>query len=186
VPSIDDLFSQLPIGQIAARLGVDEATAEQAVRQALPALVGGLQANAADPGGADSLQTALAQHAPADPSAPVDLDQVDTADGEKIVGHVFGAQSDGVAAHLGAPAGLSSGMMQKLLPLLAPVVMKYLSGMFTGHAGAAAPSGPAAGAASSGGGLQDILGGLLGGGGGSGLQDILGGLGGLLGGGRKA
>jgi hypothetical protein len=48
--------------QLAAQLGVDEATAEQATRQAIPALLGGLQANAEDPAGAMSLAGALGDH----------------------------------------------------------------------------------------------------------------------------
>ena len=40
---------------LAAQLGVDPGTAESAVREALPALLGGMQANASDPAGAASL-----------------------------------------------------------------------------------------------------------------------------------
>ena len=60
--TIDELMTQIPIAQLAGQLGVSESEAEQAVRQALPALVGGLQANAADPAGAASLSQALSQH----------------------------------------------------------------------------------------------------------------------------
>ena len=40
---IDDILSTIPLDQLAGRLGVDEATAQQAVGAALPALLGGLQ-----------------------------------------------------------------------------------------------------------------------------------------------
>src|SRR5688500_1034932 len=56
---IDELMSQIPIGQLAGQLGVSEAEAEQAVRTALPALLGGMQANAQDPAGEASLAQAL-------------------------------------------------------------------------------------------------------------------------------
>ena len=46
---IDQLLQQLPTDAIAARLGEDPASVESAARAALPALFGGLQANAADP-----------------------------------------------------------------------------------------------------------------------------------------
>ena len=59
---LNDLIAQLPIGSIAQALGVDEATANQAVQAALPALLGGLDANAQDEAGAASLQQALLQH----------------------------------------------------------------------------------------------------------------------------
>jgi uncharacterized protein YidB (DUF937 family) len=49
VSAVDDILADIPMDQLAAQLGVDEATAEQAARQALPALLGGMQANAEDP-----------------------------------------------------------------------------------------------------------------------------------------
>jgi hypothetical protein len=48
--------------QLAAQLGVDPATAEQATRQALPALLAGMDANVQDPDGAASLANAVQQH----------------------------------------------------------------------------------------------------------------------------
>lgn len=84
--SIDDLLSQIPINQIARQLGVDEATAETAVKSALPTLVGGLGANAEDPDGAASLQSALHDHRGTTLlDGGIDIDQVDTDDGDKIV-----------------------------------------------------------------------------------------------------
>ena len=38
----DDILADLPLDQLSAQLGTDPATAEQAVRTALPALFGGL------------------------------------------------------------------------------------------------------------------------------------------------
>ncbi len=175
----DDIFSQIPMDQLAARLGVDPSTAEQATRQALPALLGGLEANAQDPQGAASLASAAEQHDPSLIEGGVDVTQVDPADGEKIVGHVFGAQQDQVMQQLGGlGGGGGSGLVQKLLPMLAPIVMSYLAKQLGGRASA---SGAAAGGGSDP--LGSVLGGILGGAGGSGgLGDLLGG---LLGGGRR-
>ena len=50
--SIDEVLAAIPMDRLAAQLGVDPATAEQASRQALPALLGGMEANAQDPAGA--------------------------------------------------------------------------------------------------------------------------------------
>ena len=110
----DEILSQIPLDQLAQRLGVDEATAEQAVRQAVPALLGGMEANARDPGGAASLEKALGQHA-GSPLGGLDLGSIDTADGEAIVGNVFGDNSDQVINKLGEQGG-GSGIMQKLAP----------------------------------------------------------------------
>jgi hypothetical protein len=178
VTAIDDILAQIPMSQLAGQLGVDEQTAEQATRQALPALLGGMEANAQDPNRAASLASALGQHDDDLLDGGVDVNQVDTADGEKIVGHVFGDNQNQVINQLGGLGGAGgSSLMGKLLPMLAPIVMSYLAKRLTQGGGD-----PAATQASAGGGLGDILGGLLGGGKSGGLGDLLGG---LLGQGRR-
>lgn len=190
--AVDEIISQIPLSSLASRLGVDEATAERAARQALPALLGGLEANARDPQGAASLAQALTRHDSSLVDDGVDLDRVDTEDGRKIVSNVFGDKREQVVSTLGGaglggslvPGGVGGGgMIAKLLPMLAPIVMAYLAKKAGAGAAGAAPK-------DGGGGLGDLLGGLLGGGsgssgGGGGLGDILGGLGGLLGGGKR-
>ena len=168
---VDELLTQIPIGQIASRLGVDEQTAEQATRQALPALLSGMHANAQDPDGAQSLAGAIGQHDNDLLNGGVDVDQVDTADGDKIVQHVFGDSRGQVVDQLGGIGGAGgSDLMGKLLPMLAPIVMSYLAQRLT-QAGAGTQ-----GAAGGGGGLGEMLGGLLGSAGQTGgLGDLLGG-----------
>jgi hypothetical protein len=188
---INELISQIPMNQLAQQLGVDEQTAEQATRQALPALLGGMQANAHDPAGAASLSEALGQHDDNLLEGGVDFNQVDTDDGDKIVGNIFGPNREQVVNQLGGFGGRGgggaggSGLIAKLLPMLAPIVMSYLAKQFSKRGGAAATASATGGSAAGGaGGLEDLLGGLMGGQGGQagGLGDLLGG---LLGGGRR-
>ena len=199
MPSLDDLLGRIPIADIATRLGVDEATATAAVEQALPALVSGLEANAQDAGGAASLEEAVSQHSPNLVDGTVNLDEVDPADGERIVGHIFGEHKDQVVATLSdpktQPASFAGGsVVGKLLPILAPIVLSYLAKQFSERkqsAETAQPTEPMqsrvpkpAKTPKESGGLGGILGGLLGGGnkaqsddtGGGGIGDILGGL----------
>jgi hypothetical protein len=162
---IDEILSQVPMDQVAAALGVDQSEAEEATRTAIPALLGGMQANAADPAGAASLMSAVEQH---DPSVlGAGLDQIDTQDGQRIVQNVFGEQTPDVMARLGgATPGEGSSLIQKLLPIIAPIVMAYLAKKLQGAGGstsAAATDDPMGG-----------LGGMLGGAGGGGLGDVLG------------
>ena len=190
----DEILANIPLNQLAAQLGVDEATAEAATRQAIPALLGGLQANAQDPAGAASLAGALGNHSSALVDGGVNLDEVDTADGEKIVGNIFGSNSTEVAHTLGNNLGQQSGLIQKLLPILAPIVLSYLTRRLTGG-GSGGGAGDLLGSilggsgAGQGGGLCDVLGGMLGGGqaGGAdrGSGSVLDMLGGMLGGGRR-
>ena len=208
---LDDILRSLPMDQLARRLGTDEATARQAASMALPALLGGMQANAADPQGAASLQSAIGQHDDDLFGERVDLERVDTRDGEKISSHIFGSNEDQVVHALGgAGGGIGGDLIKKLLPMLAPIVLSYLAkqlqGGGLGGAGRSADAGPSLPTQTSGGGaagapgsLQDMLGQVLGGaaggaatGGaaaGQGSQDPLGGLGdilgGLFGGGRR-
>ena len=176
--SIDEVLAAIPMDRLAAQLGVDRATAEQASRQALPALLGGMEANAQDPAGAASLGKAISSHDAGLVEGGVDLDQVDADDGDKIVGNVFGGQRDQVVNQLGSQGGGDSGLIGKLLPLLAPIVMSYLAKQMSSRSTQGG----------GGGGLTDILGSVLGGGGGgkgAGGLDIGSVLGGLLGGGKR-
>jgi hypothetical protein len=178
--AVDDILSQIPLSQLAAQLGTDEQTAEAATRSALPALLGGLEANAQDPARAASLTEALGQHDSSLVDGGVDLDQVNTGEGQKIVSHIFGGNQESIVNELGAlppgAAGLSgpggamgSGMLQKLLPILAPIVMSYLAKRFTGGGGLGGSQG----------GMSGILGSVLGGMGGQGNQGA-GGIGAIL------
>jgi len=59
---LDSLLKQIPIDQIATKLGVDHDVAEDAVAKVLPTIVAGLSANSKDKAGAASLEKALAKH----------------------------------------------------------------------------------------------------------------------------
>ncbi len=206
--AVDDILQNLPIDQLAQELGADPQEVQQAAQSALPALLGGLQANAQDPAGASSIVEALGQHDDDLVRGGVDLGQVDQADGEKIASHIFGSNEEQVYSALGS-SGAGGGLIRRLIPILAPIVLSYIAnrvlkggGGGLGGGGAATPA-PADNTAQGGPGsldsmLQDVLGGALGGGtatqqapaptqqsqpsaGGS-IRDVLGG---LLGGGRR-
>lgn len=159
---LDDILRMLPIEQIAAKLGVDPSTAAQAVQEGGGAILSGLQQNAATPAGASAIEAALGRHTGL--GDRVDLDQVDTADGGKILQHVFGGKQQEVARALTdepKTAGIDFGA---LLPMLAPIVM----GLLAKNKTATTSPGAASQTAPSSGGLGDLLGGLLGGGSGEG------------------
>ena len=180
---IDEIVADLPIGDIAAKLGVDEATARKAVDDALPALLAGMGANATDPAGAASLERAVKSHDPSLVEGGVNLADVDEEDGRKIVKNVFGDNTDQVVTALDKKEGGAGDLIGKLLPILAPIVLAFLAKQFTRKQEGSEPAADSSGA---GGGIGDVLGGLLGGGGsggsGGGLGDLLGG---LLGGGKR-
>jgi hypothetical protein len=122
--SYDEILDQVPVDQLAGQLGVDSDEVRRAAESALPALLGGLHANASDPAAAHSLMAALSDH-----QAPVTgLDDVDEQDGRAIVGNIFGDNTDQVVNQLGGLGGTSGSIVQKLLPILAPIVLSWLAG----------------------------------------------------------
>jgi len=174
----DDITSRLDYQQLAEQVGADPAEVEQAVHQILPALVGGMQANTADPGAAQSLLDAVEHHdnGLADGvNGLVNFADVDTDDGAKITRHVFGDNTDQVISQLGGASG-NSGLVAKLLPILAPIVLSYLAKQVGQGGGGGGILGSILGSILSGAaqgaggndrgafGLDDLLGGLLGGG----------------------
>jgi hypothetical protein len=188
VTDINDLFSELPIGDIAKQLGLSKDEAAKGVALALPALFSGLQANAADPKGEASLVSALQGKDTSLIDGGISLADVVTKDGKKIVKHIFGSSTKGVASTLGSKSSLSSTTMKSLMAILAPIVLAYIVKKLTGE-----DSKPTSKSKSSGGGIGDILGqvlaGAAGGSGGSGggIGDILGQvLGGAVGGGSTS
>ena len=189
-----EILEQIPVDQIAGLLGTDRESARAAIEAAVPTLLAGMQSNAQAPDGAASLESALAQHHDGLADGGVDASQVDTADGEKIVSHVFGGQQDQVASQLAGTSnlgGVGGDLVRKLLPILAPIVMSYLAKKILGGQNAGGGAGDVAGRDGSGdsagqpGGIDlgSILGGILGGGPqggagapGGGFGDILGGI----------
>jgi hypothetical protein len=192
---LDDLFAQIPTGDIASKLGVDESEVNSAIQTLVPALVGGLHQNAQDPDHASAIESAVSSHAVRGLlDTGVSVDQVDQAEGQKAIAKIFGGNDTSqVAAALSGAGGGNSDLFQKLLPILAPIVLAYIGKQMTQKK---APE-PAQEQAS-GGALEDVLGSILGGASGRGnrslgsiLGDALGGkaggalgdiLGGLLGG----
>lgn len=176
---LDGLIDQIPIDDIAKRLGIEPSVAKAAVAVAVPAIVGGLSANAQSADGAKAITNAATHHA----DKSTDLDKIDTEDGAKIVSHVFGTKKDDVVDAVAKKSGgVDLGpIVQQLLPIIAPIVLAFLAQQLAG--GKKIETKPAAPAAPSGGDIGSILGGLLSD---PAAQSVVGALlGGLLGGGKK-
>lgn len=208
--AIDEILASLPFDQIAQQVRASPQEVQQAAAAAVPALLGGLDANAQDPAGATSLLEALGQHQTDLLGDGLDLSQLDTNDGSAITSHIFGDNEDAVVSQLGGlgsgagGSGLGGALIKKLLPILAPIVLSWIAKQVLGGGGtASAGPAPQQGAAPGGAGslddlLKDVLGGAVSGGAaapapgptttgggmnaGSIITDILGG---LLGGGRR-
>jgi len=180
--AINEILGQLPLGDMAKQLGVSQNEAKTASSQVITSLLGGMTNNAQQSSGADSLAAALVKHVAAGQTFAtngVNLDKVDTEDGSKIVKHTLGASTPKAAAAIAEKTGSDPSLLQKLLPMLAPVVMAYVANKAGKGAAPAGGTGNVVGS---------LVGGLLGGGSSgapssAGLGSMLGG---LLGGGQDS
>jgi hypothetical protein len=197
---LEDLYNQIPVADIASKLGADQGEVNQAIQTLVPTLLGSIQHNVVSEDiDSSKLESAIAaEGASGLIDGGVNVDDVDPAQGEQFISRIFGGNdTNQVASALAGGGAGGNDLIKRLLPILAPIVLAYIGKQFAQKN--AAPAGEAQ--ASGGGGLGDLLGGILGGagaGGGGGnnplgsiLGSVLGGqqggalgsiLGGLLGG----
>lgn len=188
---IDMIQQQLDdktVSQLSQQLGADPETTRQAVPAALSAILGGLSQNAGQPGGAQQLENALADHAGGGGGLLDSLGGLgglggllgggsqDGSPGGGILSHIFGNHQPAVASQVGQSTGLNSGQAGRLLILLAPFVLSYLAKQRQQQP-AAVNTGTGAGAgyapADAGGGMGGGMGAGMGGGMMGGITDIL-------------
>ncbi|ORV14123.1 DUF937 domain-containing protein [Mycobacterium celatum] len=175
---LDDLFAQIPTSDIAGKLGVNESEVNNAVQLLVPVLVGGVQQSAQDPDNASAIESEVSSHAARglmDTGAGVD--QVDENAGAQAIAKIFGGNDTSqVAAALSGSGAGNADLMQKLLPILAPIVLAYIGKQMTQKGGPAATEEKASGGA-----LNEVLGSILGGMSGSRNKSLGGVLGDVLG-----
>jgi hypothetical protein len=130
---VEALTSQLlsggNLGALSGQLGAEEQQTRSAVNAALPMLLAGLAKNASQPDGAQALFGALEKKHDGgmlDDLAGF-LGKSDTADGEGILGHVFGNRRSTVEQGVGkAAGGMDPAKVARMMSMLAPMVMGYL------------------------------------------------------------
>jgi hypothetical protein len=181
---LNALLEHIPVGDIAKQLGIEEGVAEAAVKQVLPGLVAGLAANAGDAKGQTTLTNVLKHHNKGVHRGRVS--DIDTEDGKKIVRNVFGPNEDKVVSKLAGAStksDVTGDIIKQVLPIVAPIVLSWLASQFLGGKQESAAAEPEPATSSSGGGIGDLLGGLLSSPQGQQIAGDL--LGGLLGAGKK-
>ena len=161
---LDELFAQIPVQDIASKIGADQDEVNNAIKTLVPALVGGLaqnvQSNDID---SSKLESAVQQQGASGLlDGGVNVEQVDEKEGDNLVAHLFGGNDSNAVASALAGQGAGSGdLIKKLLPILAPIVLAYIGKQLTKGGGGAAPAQQPQAQASGGGGLGDILGSIL-------------------------
>ena len=128
------------VQQLGDHLGLGSDQTVAALSALVPALAGGVHQNAQTPDGLSGLVAALTggshQQYLDNPAALAHADTI--ADGNAILGHVFGSKdvSREVAAQASAQTGLGADVLQKMLPMAAALVMGALARHHAGAVGA--------------------------------------------------
>lgn len=119
---------------IGKEAGISSSQVDDIIKAGIPEILGKMQSNAASADGADSLMKALRQHENDDlenmiknPSA------IDTEDGKKILGHIFGDNQE-VANNIAGKTGADSAAIGNALSMFAPILMGMLGNSQKGTA----------------------------------------------------
>ena len=177
---VDDLMNQIPVADIASKLGADPGQVSEAISTLVPTLLGTLQENVvADDIDSTELEAVVVAEGESDLLVGgINVEQLDENQGSQIVASLFGGNDTNQVASALSGAGAPGGdLIKRLLPMLAPIVLAYVGKQFSQSSSGQAQAAP-------GGGIGDVLGSILGGGQG-GSNNALGSiLGGMLGGGQ--
>ncbi|MDX9888327.1 MAG: DUF937 domain-containing protein [Anaerovoracaceae bacterium] len=123
----DQILKDSVISKIGKSVGVEPNKVEQIVRLGMPTILQALGRNASTSNGKLELSAALDQHQD-DKIGNIEgfLDNVDTKDGLKILGHAFQDKNGLVQNNLAKKVGLEGIQVSGILALLAPLLMGIL------------------------------------------------------------
>lgn len=145
------------ISGVAGQTGQDESKTSSVLTMALPVLMQAMKRNAATPKGAEGLMSALSSKHDGSIldnlgglfGGGVDSNVLD--DGGKILGHVLGGKQQHVENALSQKSGIDAGSVAQILKVAAPILMGVLGNQAKKQN------------VNSSKGIEDLLGGLIGG-----------------------
>ena len=145
------------ISGVAGQTGQDESKTSSVLTMALPVLMQAMKRNAATPQGAEGLMSALSSKHDGSIldnlgglfGGGVDSNVLD--DGGKILGHVLGGKQQHVENALSQKSGIDAGSVAQILKVAAPILMGVLGNQAKKQN------------VNSSKGIEDLLGGLIGG-----------------------
>ncbi|AWM14477.1 hypothetical protein DI487_11835 [Flavobacterium sediminis] len=123
-----DLGKQI-IGNISAQTGISETQASDVVSSSVPELLGAMQGNMLSGDSANGLLNALTSgkhNGSILDNVSGFLNGGDFSDGSKILNHLLGDKLNAVSTGISNKTGVSSSIITKILPMLAPIIMGYL------------------------------------------------------------
>ena len=123
---LKSLLTDASVSALAKKTGLNAGSLKKLIPLAVPLLPKFLTSNASSESGALSLLGALSQHTNKKTLSD-QIDEADTEDGGKIIGHILGSQSEAVTGQLARQAGMSERDVSSALAGLAPALMSGLS-----------------------------------------------------------
>lgn len=127
------------LGKLAGLVGGSQEDTGKAVAAALPMLLGSIAGNADQPQGVNALAGALSS---GHDGSILDMlgpllsggyaSRALGSDGSRILGHLLGDQQGSAESSIAQFAGVDSGLVSKLLPMIAPIVMGFIGKKMTG------------------------------------------------------
>lgn len=123
---LKSLLTDSSVTALAKKTGLSKVVLRKIIPLAIPLLIKFMTNNASSQSGAQSLLSALTQHT-TKKSLAEQIDEADMNDGGKIIGHIFGNQSDAAISGLAQQSGMSTQEVSTALSGMAPAVLSSLS-----------------------------------------------------------
>ena len=123
---IKSLLSGNTLSTLMKKTGLSSKQLKKLIPLAIPLLIKMLTRNASSQEGLTSLLGALTQHTNKKPMA-VQVAEADAEDGDKIIGHILGAEKDSDVISLANQSGLSQQQVSGVLNNIAPALLSGLS-----------------------------------------------------------
>ncbi|MGH7605246.1 MAG: DUF937 domain-containing protein [Gemmatimonadaceae bacterium] len=116
------------VQQIAKSLGVDQSVAQRAVAAALPMILGGMSAHAANPQNARTIHAEADNHvAPAGAAPAVPLATADQSFAGGLASKVLGSRASMIQDAVAKAAGIDAAKAGQIIAALTPLVMSALA-----------------------------------------------------------
>lgn len=120
------LLSDVALKALAKKTGLSSSKLKKLLPLAIPLLLKAMTNNASSQSGLESLLGALTQHTNTK-SLPEQIEEADTTDGGKILGHIFGGNTDGVLNNLAQQSQMNEQEVGSALSSIAPALLSGLS-----------------------------------------------------------
>lgn len=123
---LSTMASNNSVNSAAKKTGLSDVLVKKLIIAAIPLLIKYMTKNASSQNGALSLLGALTQHT-SNRSMAQQIEEVDEADGNKIIDHILGKDKNTVVKELAAETGASADQVTRGLASIAPALLSGLS-----------------------------------------------------------